>query len=123
MIAGLIPIGDLDLDRSEGLSKRLTGSEYRKQKIRQRLLFIRGEWFADTRLGMPWFEEILVKNPDLRLVQARIRDCVLSVKGITSCRLAEFSYDAKTRNLAVAYEATDIDGATITDVVSTPVRA
>lgn len=121
MIGRLVPVGELDT--STGLRKRISGAEYRRQKIRQRLLFIRGEWFADSRLGMPWFEEILVKNPDLRLVQARIRDVVLSVVGITSCRLAEFSFDSTTRNLSLAYEATDIDGQTISDVVSSPVVA
>jgi hypothetical protein len=122
MIAHTYPSGDLDT--TSGLLTRLTGREYAAQKIRQKLLFIRSEWILDTRLGVPWFEEILVKNPDLRLVQARIRDTILSVPGISSVQQTETRLDAPTRTLALAYVATyrDESGpAIISDLVTSAV--
>jgi hypothetical protein len=122
MIGRRLPVGDLDL--STGTFQRLSGVDYAKQKIRQRLLFIKGEWILDTRLGQPWFEEILVKNPDLRLIQRRVRDVLLGVPGITNVRQVEIQFDRPTRNLSLAYVA-DFVGASeaITDVLQSPIVA
>ena len=109
-----------DLDTSHRLQVRIDGPEYAAQKIRQRLMFIRGEWFLDSRKGMPWFEEILVKNPDLRQVQARVRDCILSVPGITKCDIVEAKFDPITRNLTLAYRAMYGD-AIVEDEITSPV--
>jgi hypothetical protein len=122
MIAHRNPTGDLDT--ATGLTRRITGREYAAQKIRQKLLFIRSEWILDTRLGVPWFEEILVKNPDLRLVQARIRDVILSVPGISSVQQTETRLDGPARKLHLAYVATyrdDSGPATISDLVTSAV--
>jgi len=47
-------------------------------KLRTRLNMYLGEWFADTRVGVPWFQRILVKNPDVRLVETIIRSIIVS---------------------------------------------
>jgi hypothetical protein len=121
MIGRRIPVGDLNTDT--GLAERITGADYARQKIRQRLLFIMGEWFLDTRKGMPWFEEILIKNPDLSLVQARVRDCILGVPGMTRVDAVEVRWDRAERNLALAYHATYETGEPVTDIVASPVSA
>jgi hypothetical protein len=113
MIGRAMPAGDLD---TSAMGSRISGAEYAKQKIRQRLLFILGEWILDTRLGVPWFEEILVKNPDLRLIQARIRDVILSVPGMVNVQKAEAA--VKDRNLSLAYIADYRDSAGSATLVS-----
>ena len=35
------------------------------QSLKQRLSFYQGEWFLDTTVGIPYFEEIFVKNPNI----------------------------------------------------------
>jgi hypothetical protein len=119
VIGRLLPAGDLDV--STGLASEITGADYAVQKIRQRLLFIKGEWFLDTRLCMPWFEEILVKNPDMRLIQARVRDVILSVPGITDVLQVETAFDSVSRNLALIYRATYQGAQQISDLVASPV--
>ena len=122
MIGRKLPIGDLDV--STGTFQRLTGPQYAAQKIRQRLLFILGEWVLDIRLGQPWFEEILVKNPNMKLVQQRVRDCILGVPGITNVRQVEILWDRVNRNLSLAYVA-DYQGTSepIADVLVSGVGA
>ena len=35
------------------------------QQTSLRLRFFKGEWFLDDERGMPWWQRILVKNPDV----------------------------------------------------------
>lgn len=98
-IAVHYPAGDLDTS-----GRRLVeGSEYVAQKIRQVLLFIKGEWFADLNLGTPWFEEILIKNPSLELIRGIIRDKVKGVPGVTSVPVIDLSLTGRT--LAISFTA------------------
>ena len=41
-----------------------------RQQVMLRLGFFKGEWFLDEETGLPWYEEILVKNPNM----IRVRD-------------------------------------------------
>jgi hypothetical protein len=94
MIARTIPKWDLDLSKPEGLS----GIEYAGQKIRQKLLLLKGEWFLDQSLGIPWVEEVLVKNPSLEYIRSVVRKTVLSVPGIISCPYVTVTEPDENRN-------------------------
>ncbi len=43
-----------------------------------------GEWFLDTRQGLPYFQQIAVKNPSIRALQQLFSKVVLSVPPIVS---------------------------------------
>jgi len=117
MIGRRIPVGDELL--ADGQSVTIEGSEYAVQKIQQRLQFFLGEWFLDTSLGVPWYERILVKNPDLRFVQGILRDEIAKVPGIRDVQSVEASLDLTTRRLTIAYQAQWYDATLVTDVFTT----
>jgi hypothetical protein len=119
MIGRVAPAGDLDT--STGAFVTLTGPEYAAQKIRQRFKLILGEWFLDTTKGVPWFEEVLIKNPNLELIKSLFRDEILNVPGITGVVQIESMYTPSIRTLSLAYVATYQTGATVSEVVSAPV--
>lgn len=54
------------------------------QHVKIRLLWIRGEWFLNTELGLPYFKEILVKNPDLSAIDIMLKATILETPGILS---------------------------------------
>jgi len=118
-IGRLIPSGDLDV--STGSFQTLTGPEYAAQKIRQRLRLFLGEWFLDTTKGVPWFQSVLVKNPSLELIKSLFRNEILQVPGIISVKQTEALFDPAARTLALAYVAVYQTGATLQEVVSSPV--
>jgi len=73
-------------------------------KLRNRLLLFSGEWFLDTRLGVPWFV-FFEKNPDLD----SLRRLVLSVITETSELITEvpqldLDLDRATRTLRVTFQ-------------------
>lgn len=74
------------------------------QQILITLKFWLGEWFLDTSEGIPYFEEILVKNPNLAHVRQIFTEKISEIEGVNSIDLLELDYDAKSRTLAVEYE-------------------
>ena len=119
MIGRTIPAGDLDV--STGSFQTLTGPEYAAQKIRQRFKLFLGEWFLDQSLGVPWFTQVFVKNPNLDAIRALFRAELLKVPGIVSVGQIESSFVPATRTLSLAYVATYQTGAKLSEVVSSPV--
>jgi len=64
----------------------LRGVEALAQRLRCRYKFFLGEWFLDTRQGIPYFRDILVKNPDQSLVQSIFRKATLTTPGVLAIR-------------------------------------
>ena len=72
-----------------------------QQRIGQTLRTIAGEWFLDLDYGLPYFEQVLVKNPNLPSVQDIFRRALLSVKGVSSVERLTLSLDTPNRILRV----------------------
>lgn len=62
--------GNDDLDLSTGDLQLLTGVDEVRQRVELKLRFFKGEWFLDRSFGVPWFQDILVRNPQLDVVRA-----------------------------------------------------
>lgn len=119
VIGRTLPAGDLDV--STGAFVTLTGPEYAAQKIRQRFKLILGEWFLDTTKGVPWFQNVLIKNPNLELIKSLFRDEILNVPGIIGVKDIEAQFTPAARTLSLAYVAVYQTGATLNEVLSSPV--
>lgn len=87
---GLAMVGDLD-----GI----------RQQVMLRLGFFKGEWFIDEDLGIPWYEEILVKNPNLIRIREIFREAILSVTGIKELTFLDLLFDPPARTLTVTFRA------------------
>lgn len=79
--------------------------QWAAQKLTNRFLFFLGEWFLDTTQGLPYFQQIAVKNPNLRVLKQIFTKVILStppivsinslVVTINSMRQAQLSLSAK----------------------------
>jgi len=94
-----------DLQLIDGELSLTSGSEAVAQGLRQRLLFFRGEWFLDTRLGVDWFGTVLKKNPNWTRVDQMIRAVVIGTPGIKNVRSLDLDFNSAQRSLSL-----DIDG-------------
>jgi hypothetical protein len=90
---------DGDLVLNEGL-------EAIAQDIRARLLFFKGEWFLDQDIGLPYFEDILVKNPSILGVMASIRSEIQNTPGVNEITKLEPTFDRANRKLSVTWAVT-----------------
>ena len=82
------------------------GLESIRQDVRARLRFFAGEWFLNTDEGVPYYEHVLVKNPDQSLLRSVFRDVILGARGIIDVPEIKLDYDRSRRRLAVTFSAT-----------------
>ena len=74
-----------------------------RQAIRVRLRWFFQEWRLGPAFGIPYYEEILVKNPnDLRIKQI-IRDEILTVEEVDDVRNIVLSVNTKTRAAVISF--------------------
>lgn len=99
-----------DLDLTDGNVTLVTGDDAIAQQITIRLRLILGEWFLDTRVGIPYFGDIFVKNPDLTRVRSIFRQTILGTPGIAAFEEFSLSVDNPTRTLSVEFRAKKTDG-------------
>lgn len=86
---------------------------YVKQKLKHRFLLILGEYFADTRLGIPYFQRVLVSNPDINLIRSMFRQVVQESPGIVRVTSMDLLYDKRARTLGVNFSAVTSGGQTL----------
>ncbi len=84
----------------------LRGAAAVAQKVRVRFRFFAGEWFLDRRLGVPYFRDILIKNPDRLVVSTVFRGVLTLTPGIKRVASFSSSLDVSTRTLTADFEAT-----------------
>lgn len=96
---------DHDLDISTGDLEILEGAEAIAQHLRIRLQFFFAEWFLDRRLGVPYYQKILIKNPGTNVVRAIIRKVVTSTPGVLALISLDTAYEGTIRKLTVSFTA------------------
>lgn len=100
----LTPDHDLDLDLL-GRATFVDGAERVAQQVKVTLLAFLGEWFLDTTFGVPYFESILVKDPDRASIEAILRARIQAVPGVERVRRLGLEIERELRILRVSYEA------------------
>lgn len=81
------------------------GIEAIEQHLRIRLHMFKGEWFLDQKVGMPYLEKILVKNPNLAAVSGIFRKAILTTPGVIGIDALSLNLNRGTRRLAVTFKA------------------
>lgn len=84
----------------------VTGAAAIQQQLRIRMQFFLGEWFLDTREGIPYYRDILIKNPSLSIIRDIFRKAIITTPGIVSVDQLDVSVDSKTRTATVSFRAT-----------------
>lgn len=100
--------GDLELP-----PRLVAGVDAIVQRLRIRLRFWHGAWFLDTKQGIPYIESVLVRAPDLALVESLFRRVILGTLGISAIK--EFTMALEGRRLSIdALAVVLADGSNLT---------
>ncbi len=102
-----------DLDLTSGGLELVDGADAVAQHLRIRLRTVLGSWFLDTRIGVPYFERILVKNPDTNLVRRILNEAIVDTPGVSEVRDFNLDYDGATRIATVTFVAVTDLGETL----------
>jgi len=100
---------DLALDAGGRLTY-VDGDAATAQEIKTRILFFRGENFMDSREGVPYFKEILIKGVSLARVRAIMRQVILSVPSVVDVPLLRIDLERQTRVATVTWHARTSEG-------------
>lgn len=97
-----------DLDVSTGRVQLIEGHDAIVQILARRLRTILGEWFTGRKtVGVPYYEDVLVRGPSALILQQRFAAAILGSPGVDG--LARLDLDMpenKPRTLVVDFEAT-----------------
>lgn len=96
---------DGDIDISTGDLVLLTGAEAISQHLKIRFRFMLGEWFIDQRVGIAYFQTILVKGTSLNVVREIFRKVIVTTPGVAKLLSLDLVYAGVTRVLTVTFEA------------------
>jgi hypothetical protein len=92
---------------SGGSPMFINGKDAKAQQARIRLQTFQGEFFLDSTLGIPYFGNILVKNPNILYIQSIFTDA-LTALGLVNVEV-HGQYDKLSRQFTIAWQATDPD--------------
>ncbi len=94
-------------------------TEYTAQKLKIRLWFFLGEWFLDTAEGVPYFQEILVKNPKVPRIETILKARIIGSPNVTELIsfATEFNNGARTFDVDFQARTTTGDVVTISETV------
>ena len=84
------------------------------QELNNRFAIWKGEWFRDKRLGVPYVDFVLVKAPNMILIDSVFRQVITSVQNVASILSSSLSFNARARNLTASYAVQLTNGAVLT---------
>lgn len=99
-----INTGDLEL--TNNALSWVTGIDEIRQDWQSRMMTFKGEWFLDQRIGVPYFQEVLKKQPNTNRLRAIFYEATLSTPGIKE--ITGFSLVLSTTRVLTI----DVDGIT-----------
>lgn len=96
---------DLKLDRDWDLDINALGDVSTTSSIVQavgiRLKWFFQEWRLGPSKGVPYYEEVLVKNPNLLKIRGLLRDAIMDVEGVTDVKKIDITVNPGTRGATI----------------------
>lgn len=99
-----------DLVIENGKLLLTSGIDAVRQRLSQRLGLFLAEWFLDRRRGLPYIQQVFVKNPNPVVIDTVFKREILAEPNVT--KLLSFSLDLETttRLLTVTFRAETTTG-------------
>lgn len=120
---GFLLDDDGDIDLSNGLVFA-TGLQAVAQGIRSRIQMVKGEWFLDLNLGVPWYEgngvssteAILGGKFDATRARQIFSSAITSAPGVTSLISLQINFNGSTRTMTVDWKVQTVFDEVVADV-------
>lgn len=87
------------------------GDQAVKQGIECRVGLFRAEYWLDESKGVPYFELILIANPNPLVVRAEVGRAIAETPDVTNVVAVSYSLDTLTRHAELEYTANSTAGA------------
>ncbi len=107
-----LPNGDLDFSTGN-LRVEKSVAQCTAWKLSNLFTLFKGEWFRDTRQGVPYFQYVFVSNPNLSLIGNLFQQVIMSAPGVAAITDSALDYNPRARTLASSFTLTTNDGAVL----------
>ena len=101
---------DIGLDGSGNIAVLVDPSALLAQRIQCRLQTFKGECFLDRSVGVPYYDEVLKKNPDLGRIRSLLASVIKGVDGVEKILSLNLKFSAKNRRLTVDFSVLGTNG-------------
>lgn len=91
-------------------------SIYVSQKIRIKLSFFLAEWYLNKNIGLPYFEQIFIKNPDINFIEDLYKIKISEIPEVKE--LTNLTLEFEERELLVTFSLITIEDESITSSFS-----
>ena len=81
--------------------------------IQTRLKLFLGENPRNTGDGTPWFQDVLLKNPDIKIISEMLKKRIDETEGVQEILSLNATQDLKTRKLSITGQVLTTFGATV----------
>ena len=105
----LVPDGS-DILIENNTLKYVVDQEEIRQALIERLKLFKGEWFLNTSIGVPYFQEIIGKNRNINSIATIFKNVILQTVGVIKLIEFELSLNDKTRELSLSFGVNTISG-------------
>lgn len=86
------------------------GQDTIQQHLISRLRSFRQEWFLNLDEGVPYFQEVLKKNPNPKIIDAIFKDVIVNTDGVIELTEFDLKFDTEARKLLVAFTCETLEG-------------
>jgi hypothetical protein len=88
----------------------MEGADRVAQQVKITLLAFLGEWFLDIFFGVPYLEDIMIKNPRLTTVESILRTKIMDVPDVLRITFFQMDFDRARRTLRVDFHCDTLLG-------------
>jgi len=101
---------DWDLELEDNSFRLTTGADAIAQHLKAKFQLFLGEWFLDTSIGVPYYEDILIKKPSFVVVQEILKDVILETPGVLELETFKIDFDSSTRTFTLEFKVLTTEG-------------
>jgi hypothetical protein len=104
-----------DLDIVNGDLYLVSGLDATAQRLKIKLRFFYKEWFLNLDVGIPYWESIFVKSPNLAVINAIYRKVILDDPAVLGLNEFRFEFNNSARSATLTFKADTKDGPLVFD--------
>lgn len=105
--------GDLALSATKNLTI-VRGADELAVRARNRTFTVRGEWYQNLVAGIPYFELVWVKDPNVGVIKNVFQQAYSTLPGLAELSKLDTVFRSADRSLSVDIELKALDGSIVT---------
>jgi len=107
-----------DLDIVNNNFVLIDGVNALRDRLVTNLKTFQGEWYLDTSLGVPYFQQVFAKAVNVGVLYTIFSSVLRRTEGVAAVNSLEFDQDTANRVLSITFSVTANDGTILEDDIS-----